>query len=82
MNSGSGIEDVVSFDIVKTVNQSNWIASVCSYFHDFLDTDFKRSSLPKRSVTSRDQSGILTGMSLLKYPELSRDIVEFNIRKG
>ena len=53
-----------------------WVRSVCSYFRDFLATDFKKSRAPKRVIRSRDGRGGLTGISLEKYPELYRDIWE------
>ena len=61
---------------LKPVSQKNWFASVCSYFRDFLDTDFKKSRAPKRSIVSRDRTGLLTGIPISNYPELNRDIVE------
>lgn len=70
----------VSFELseneLKPASQKNWFASVCSYFRDFLDTDFKKSRTPKRAIVSRDRTGLLTGVSLSNYPDLNRDIVE------
>ena len=41
------MEDTVVTEIpeefLKPTKQKNWIASVCSYFRDFLDTDFKKT---------------------------------------
>ena len=54
--------------------EKSWIGSVCSYFRDFLDTDFRRARAPKRSITSRDASGNLTGIALSRYPELGMDL--------
>jgi hypothetical protein len=56
--------------------EKSWIGSICGYFRDFLDTDFKKTRTPKRQINSRDKMGLLTGVSLTKYPELSRDIWE------
>jgi len=61
---------------LKPVSQKNWFATVCSYFRDFLETDFKKSRAPKRSIASKDRTGLLTGIHISKYPELNRDIVE------
>jgi len=52
----------------------NWISSIASYFRDFLDTDFKKTTAPKRQITSRDANGVLTGVAVSKYPELAKDI--------
>ena len=35
--------DVLPESFVKPTKQKNWIASVCSYFRDFLDTDLTAS---------------------------------------
>lgn len=63
-------------ELVNPTNQKNWIATVCSYFRDFLDTDFKKSRAPKRSITARDRTGLVTGVALSNYPELNRDLLE------
>lgn len=60
--------------VIELPTEKTWIGSICGYFRDFLDTDFKKTRAPKRQILSRDKSGILTGISLLKYPELARDI--------
>ena len=82
-------------DFVALTPENNWVSSIASYFRDFLDTDFKRTSAPKRQISSRDSSGILTGVPLSKYPELTRDlwkllgepfdtkmVLELRIRRG
>ena len=47
---------------------------ICAYFRDFLDTDFRRQSMPKRSIGLKDAKGCLTGIAISKYPELVADI--------
>ncbi len=82
-------------DIVASSPEKSWIGSIVSYFRDFLDTDFKKTRAPKRQISSRDNSGILTGVPLSKYPELTRDLwallrtpfgadmaLEFRVRRG
>ncbi|MHC8508622.1 MAG: AAA domain-containing protein [Rhodospirillales bacterium] len=54
--------------------QGTWIETVCGYFRDFLDTDLKRTRAPKRSLSARDSSGLLTGIALSKYPEFNHDL--------
>lgn len=54
--------------------QGTWIETVCGYFRDFLDTDLKRARAPKRSLSARDSSGLLTGIALSKYPELNHNL--------
>ena len=61
-------------NFIASSPENNWVGSIASYFRDFLDTDFKKTSAPKRQISSRDGSGILTGVPLSKYPELTRDL--------
>src|ERR1700687_2599616 len=51
-----------------------FIAQICAYFRDFLDTDFRKQRMPKRSIGMRDAKGNLTGISIAKYPELTSDL--------
>ena len=51
-----------------------FVREICVYFRDFLDSDFKGSRAPKRSITARDQRGNLTGISVAKYPDLCEDL--------
>ena len=82
-------------DFIATSPEKNWVGSIADYFRDFLDTDFKKTRAPKRQISSRDNSGILTGVPLSKYPELTRDLwallrtpfgadmaLEFRVRRG
>ena len=82
-------------DFVASSPEKSWVGSIAGYFRDFLDTDFKKTCAPKRQISSRDNSGILSGVSLSKYPELSRDLwqllgtpfdakmaLEFKVRRG
>ena len=52
-----------------------FIREVCSYFMNFLETDFKRRRVPKRSFALKDKAGNLTGIRLQKYPTFQRNIV-------
>jgi hypothetical protein len=47
-----------------------FVSRICAYFRDFLDTDFRRQRMPKRSVALRDSIGNLTGISASKYASL------------
>ena len=42
---------------------------------NFLETDFKRRRLPKRSNSSKDRAGNLLSFKLSKYPTFKRKIV-------
>ncbi|MEX1205701.1 MAG: AAA domain-containing protein [Dongiaceae bacterium] len=50
------------------------VSQICAYFRDFLDTDFRRQRMPKRSIGLKDPKGNLTGISISKYTELIADL--------
>lgn len=60
--------------IIPSPPENSWIGSICVYFRDFLDTDFKKTRAPKRQIASRDRNSILTGVPLSRYPELYKDV--------
>lgn len=39
---------------------------------DFLETDFHKHRLPRRSIKSRDKDNLLIGINLQKYPSFSK----------
>jgi hypothetical protein len=41
---------------------------VTIYFRDFLETDFHKRRLPKRSIRQRNQDNLLVGVKVDKYP--------------
>ena len=45
-----------------------FIKAVSKYFMNFLETDFKRRRVPKRSIAFADKAGNLTAFRLDKYP--------------
>jgi hypothetical protein len=51
-----------------------FMGQICAYFRDFLETDFRKQRMPKRSIGMRDTKGNLTGISIAKYPELTSDL--------
>ena len=52
-----------------------FIKEVCSYFMNFLETDFKRRRVPKRSFALKDKAGNLTGIRSQKYPSFQRKVI-------
>lgn len=58
----------------EAVTKTAFLKDVCAYFRDFLDTDFKRQSAPKRSVSLKDPAGHLAGIDVAKYPDLASEI--------
>lgn len=49
---------------------------VCSYFLNFLETDFKRRRIPKRSVSLKDKAGNLVTLRTEKYPSFHRQLIK------
>lgn len=45
-----------------------FLRDVAIYFRDFLETDFHKRRLPKRSVQLRNRDNLLVGIKLDKYP--------------
>jgi hypothetical protein len=54
--------------------KTGFLKDICAYFRDFLDTDFKRQSAPKRNITLKDPAGNLTGIDGAKYPDLTNEV--------
>jgi len=46
------------------------------YFMDFLETDFHKRRLPKRSIQFHSKDNLLVGLSLNKYSSFNRMIWE------
>ncbi len=51
-----------------------FIKAVSKYFMNFLETDFKRRRIPKRSINFADKAGNLTAFRLDKYPTFLRKV--------
>ena len=60
-----------------------FIKEVASYFQNFLETDFRKRRLPKRSIKSTDTNGNQITINLLKYTSFRKKILtDFNIKDG
>jgi hypothetical protein len=59
-------------DWIKEVKSSNgtsgFFAAVSRYYAQFLDTDFKKTRLPKRRLETKDKKNRRKGVPLKKYP--------------
>jgi len=49
-----------------------FIKEVAKYFMDFLETDFHKHRLPRRSIKFRNNDNLLIGLNLQKYPTFSK----------
>jgi hypothetical protein len=47
---------------------NEFLREVTIYFRDFLETDFHKRRLPKRSIRQRNQDNLLVGIKIDKYP--------------
>lgn len=52
-------------------NNLTFVREVARYFMDFLETDFHKRRNPKRSVHLHDNSNLLVGINLAKYPSFA-----------
>jgi hypothetical protein len=48
-------------------NGLSFIKEVAKYFMDFLETDFHKRRIPKRSIQFRSKNNLLVGLNLNKY---------------
>ena len=53
-------------------NVNVFIAEVARYFRDFLETNFHKRRMPKRSIKYRNDKNLLLGLRLSKYPRISK----------
>ncbi len=53
-----------------------FIKEVVKYFMDFLETDFHKRRNPKRTVKFRNDSNLLIGIDLSKYPKFRKLVYE------
>lgn len=49
-----------------------FIKDVAKYFMDFLETDFHKHKLPRRSIKFRNNDNLLVGLNLQKYPSFNK----------
>ena len=62
------------FEEVAIQPQNTWTATLCAYFRDFLETDFKKSAAPKRNISNMDKSGLRMGFDIYQYPTLRESV--------
>ena len=55
-------------DIKNSNNKFSFIERLTQYYSDFLSTDFKKGSLPKRRFQTRDKKSRKSGIVLEKFP--------------
>ncbi len=51
-----------------------FVKEVGKYFMDFLETDFHKRRLPRRSIKLHNDKGLLTGININKYPSFQKVI--------
>ena len=57
-----------------------FIKEVASYFQNFLETDFRKRRLPKRSIKSTDTNGNQITINLLKYTSFRKKILTDSLK--
>jgi hypothetical protein len=52
--------------------QTDFIREICTYFMDFLQSNFKRGRIPKRHIKLKDAKGFKVGVDASKYPDFNK----------
>ena len=61
--------------MLDEVNKTGkFVKEVASYFRDFLETDFKKRRIPKRSIKFKNEKNFLIGLTLRKYPDFNKKL--------
>lgn len=61
--------------MLDEVNKTGkFVKEVATYFRDFLETDFKKRRIPKRSIKFKNEKNFLIGLTLRKYPEFNKKL--------
>jgi hypothetical protein len=55
-------------------NFDQFVSSLATYFMDFLETNFHKRRIPKRSIRYKTDKGLLVGLNLKKYPKFNERI--------
>lgn len=53
---------------------NNFLRDIARYYMDFLETDFHKRSVPKRSIKYRDSNNALVGINLYRYESFFKKI--------
>lgn len=61
-------------DIKEIISTSPFVKEVGRYFLEFLETDFHKRRLPRRSIKLHNEKGLLTGVNLSKYPNFYKTV--------
>lgn len=54
-------------DVEEVKENASFVEALAKYYSDFLSTDFKKGSLPKRRFQTRDKKGRRAGITLEKF---------------
>jgi len=57
-----------------------FIKEVAKYFMDFLETDFHKRRLPRRSIKLRNNSNLLIGLNLQKYRSFNKRVLNLIVK--
>jgi very-short-patch-repair endonuclease len=58
---------------MPVTEKSSFLKSIARYFMDFLETDFHRRRVPRRSIKLKNESGQLLGVAADKYPAFDKE---------
>jgi superfamily I DNA and/or RNA helicase len=63
-----GVQNRDDMAVEQGSEKDSFVKRLAQYYSDFLATDFKKGSLPKRRYQTRDKKGRRTGIPLEKFP--------------
>jgi hypothetical protein len=58
---------------MEVLPNTSFLKSIARYFMDFLETDFHRRRVPRRSVKLKNENGQLLGIATDKYPAFDKE---------
>jgi len=66
---------------MSAAESNSFLKSIARYFMDFLETDFHRRCVPRRSIKLKNEAGQLLGVAIDKYPTFDKEIWQVVGRK-
>ena len=60
----------------QPIKNLDFIKEVAKYFMDFLETDFKRTRIPKRNTISKVNKDLKIAIDLEKYDNLKKVLIK------
>ena len=72
--ANSNMQTMKHKDHTESNTNGGFVKALCSYYAEFLETDFKKERLPKRRSEYKNKIGNLIGIPLKDFNEIQKDI--------